>query len=915
MSKNLTRKGLAFGALVALTSSVIAGAPAVAADSVVLEPTLGTSYNTILGEDFKLTSLFTAAAQQGAETQKFRIVDTEKKLDITNGTDLDNAYNGTYSADVTGNDTDATVNRTAADGIYILEGGSAVGPAKDVLRLVSAGATSTFSVTVQSWLDFDGDNVIDTGEAASTVRTVKFVKASEVVSTTTITAPMVGDTTLTATLEFNDINNEQLPAATVGLLFRKGNDTGLASGPADTNFIDTNGITWSATDKFKYVSTGALATAFAAGDIVLAKALYKSVGTPAAADTIGSTVYATVAKRTVTTVTSDIVRSVNAKTDATNVGTNSASQEVNRNKEFEFKITAKDDSVTPKGVAGLAVKISVYASNWSSISSSPTSANPVSLGSGSTDKKITVNGTTYTDTTKLPGYSTTVATIAATTDADGVAKVKIQTANFVVGDHVSAKFVVENFTKYVSARSVDPSYSAHIANASTGVGTTDGVAAAVNVVVVDQFGGAPADGTYDARAVWSSNGQATAASTAASSTTKAVVGGKATLSILDNGTGVGTNVYAIKASKLADGGGYASDIAIDDLEVNIKAASDLVPGKITSTGIYDSDTKVYANAGPTSLNLNDAKTYDSRLVLGDAPTVGNSIALSGVVSTSNLTPIEGAALTIAGSGLQFIKNGATIYGKDSLTVYTDASGNWAIDVASNKAGKQTLTLTSGSVSQVVTVTFKAAGADTGAALTLDAPANVLPGRTLTLTATLADKYGNGVDTDANVSSGSSVSRTVSVAWSGPGLISGTLPTAFDADGKLTVKVLLGATETGSGVFTVKYDRNNDGDYDDTASTVASPDITKTATVTVGAAPVVVAPTKANVVAKTKAFSVSVSGNASAKNVVVKVAGKTVATLKGSASAKTYTVKATKGSKKVTVYVGGKLIATKTVSVK
>jgi hypothetical protein len=908
MSKNLTRKGLAFGALVALTSSVFAGAPALAADSVTLEPAKGTSYNIILGEYFDLNSYFTAAAQQGAETQKFRIVDTEKKLTLGTGNTAVDTASATFASEANAANDDAGTNLVAADGIYVVEGGAVVGPTKDTLRLETA-ATATFSVTVQSWLDFDGDNLIDTGEAASTVRTIKFVKPSEVTATTTVTAPMVGDTTIEATLEFNDINNEQLTAANTGVKVTTGNGSEI-TGTASQTLVKN--VAWSATDKFLYETSGTPTTAFAAGDLIKVQPLWKAGSAPAATDTIGSAVYATVAKRTIQTVTADIVRSVNAKTDATNVGTDSATQEVNRNKEFEFKITAKDDSVTPKGIAGLAVKISVYSSNFADISSAPAAANSVSLGSGSTDKKIIVNGTTYTDATKLPGYSTTVATIAATTDADGVAKVKIQTANFVVGDHVSAKFVVENFTKYVSAVSVDPSYSAHIANAETGVGTTDGVAAAVNVVVVDQFGGAPADGTWDARAVWSSNGQATTASTAASSTTKAVVGGKATLSILDNGTGVGTNVYAIKASKLADGGGYGTTVDIDDLEVNIKAAADLVAGKITSTGTYDSTTKIYANDGPTSLNLNDAKTYDSRLVLGDAPTVSNSIALSGVVSTANLTPIEGAALTISGAGIQFKKNNVTIYGKDSLTVYTNASGQWAIDVASNKAGKQTLTLTSGSVSQIVTVTFKVADADTGTALTLDAPAYVAPGRTLTLTAILTDKYGNGVDTDANSVSGSSVSRTVSVAWSGPGLVSGLLPTAFDADGKVTVKVLLGATETGSGVFTVKYDRNNDGDYTDVAATVASPDIVKTATVTVGTAPA--AASTVAISASTGKFYTSVT-NAAGKKVVVKVAGKFVKSFTGTAAKKTLVTKTTKGSKKVTVFVGGKLVATKTINVR
>jgi hypothetical protein len=55
MSKNLTRKGLAFGALVALGSSVIAGAPAHAAGELNLQPSTGSSYGTIIGETFKLS--------------------------------------------------------------------------------------------------------------------------------------------------------------------------------------------------------------------------------------------------------------------------------------------------------------------------------------------------------------------------------------------------------------------------------------------------------------------------------------------------------------------------------------------------------------------------------------------------------------------------------------------------------------------------------------------------------------------------------------------------------------------------------------------------------------------------------------------------------------------------------------------
>ena len=56
MSNNLTRKSLAFGALVALASSAIAGTPAQAAGEVVFAPSTGTSYNTFLDGSLKLTA-------------------------------------------------------------------------------------------------------------------------------------------------------------------------------------------------------------------------------------------------------------------------------------------------------------------------------------------------------------------------------------------------------------------------------------------------------------------------------------------------------------------------------------------------------------------------------------------------------------------------------------------------------------------------------------------------------------------------------------------------------------------------------------------------------------------------------------------------------------------------------------------
>jgi hypothetical protein len=145
---------------------------------------------------------------------------------------------------------------------------------------------------------------------------------------------------------------------------------------------------------------------------------------------------------------------------------------------------------------------------------------------------------------------------------------------------------------------------------------------------------------------------------------------------------------------------------------------------------------------------------------------------------------------------------------------------------------------------------------------------------------------------------------LSVAITGPGSNTAVAATT-DADGKISFKLIFGSNDNGTASVKVTYDADGD-------ATVYAP-VVVTKTILVGTAAVV--STTAAIAGSTKRFFVSVTGNSTAKNVVIKVAGKTFKTLKGSTAKKTYLVAAPKGSHKVTVYVGGKLIATKTISVK
>ena len=87
MSKNLTRKGLAFGALVALGASVIAGAPASAAgltdtSFVSLAPETGTEYAIIAGAGNVFSLAANEASTVQAGTLKFLVSSDSVSLSV-----------------------------------------------------------------------------------------------------------------------------------------------------------------------------------------------------------------------------------------------------------------------------------------------------------------------------------------------------------------------------------------------------------------------------------------------------------------------------------------------------------------------------------------------------------------------------------------------------------------------------------------------------------------------------------------------------------------------------------------------------------------------------------------------------------------------------------------------------------------
>jgi len=215
MSKNLTRKGIAFGALVALGTSIFAAAPAHAIDPVSLDPTAGTSYSTILGESFSLTSLATSASRLGNEKLNFIVTDASSILNIgaTAGAPAVTGYTPGTATGSAALDTNKQID---------FEASTNVAPLSNVIALKAAAAGS---VTIQAYEDYNGNHKLDAGETASAIRTVTFVAVANVTATTAITNPIAGDTTATAKISFDGLNNEQINQAHVATSFTKGDGT------------------------------------------------------------------------------------------------------------------------------------------------------------------------------------------------------------------------------------------------------------------------------------------------------------------------------------------------------------------------------------------------------------------------------------------------------------------------------------------------------------------------------------------------------------------------------------------------------------------------------------------------------------------------------------------------------------------
>jgi trimeric autotransporter adhesin len=901
MSKNLTRKGIAFGAAVALGTTLFTGAPALANTGVSIAPSAGTGNTTILGENFTVKATIGSLVPASAfKTLKFRVTNSAEAA-LTYAAET-TSQTGTLTRDGSA----ASTSTGTSDVVYEANAGESVN-ATGTLSIKTSATVAT-SVTVVAFLDADGGDDLDSGEIQTAAYEVKFVKAADAGITTVISQPEIGDTTLKATITSSIINVGQIGTNNIRVQFGKysgstaaiaeqtntytygtlvATDTDADSGEKSVLDVDTEAER--TVESNTVVGNNVTAGSFAA------QAIWSPIPGTTAYVKIGSESVKSAAAAKVSFLGTD--RSVAALTATENV----TSQGIIRKDytgEVVLTVTLRDSD--KKVLAGRTVR----------------------LVHDDTDTVGTfkINGKSVSDT------ATTDATFEVVSDASGIAKFVVSSSTAAATSQLDVESLtsegvnlLQSFTG--SALRFDWNSATYTAVHKDGEATTravnKGSAYNFSVLVVDQWKKPLTSAAYRI--------QADVTGRSVTTLYGDLSAGAATFAIADGALASDTATVTFSAWQQNKSTGWTAsspDIAdpgtAGTLTLNYYTQTDVVALEKDGTASADLSARAALNATvavDTRLSNSAATTFVTSGANGD-----QQVNITGTVKHASTGVLKAGALVTVSGDASILFNVGNVFAFGSLT-YFDADGTLAINAYSNKIQSgSVVTVAAGGVSTTTAISFTGGPTDIGTVLEISAPTYVQAGSTLQATIKVLDKFGNGVDTDITATdwddSGSNGGAAAGeddvpfeVSYSGPGIVFGAgLPTATGSDGTAKVSALLGSTETGSITISVKY-----AGADGVLGGASTDDLTATKIIGVGTAPAALA--TANVAGSTKRFFVSVDGNTSARNVVVKVAGKTFRTLKGSTAKKSYAVAAPKGTHKVTVFVGGKLIATRTISVK
>ena len=779
MTNIVTRKGLAFGALVALASTAIAGAPAHAAGELNVVPSAGTSYNALAGTVFNLKTTFAPGFIPNDYAQLKYIVAADANSGIhaaanTSARTAAQAAAGTAAA-------------VSASSVAITATGAG-SLTSNYLGLVADTTTVTTTATVTAFVDANNDGAVTAGEW-NTVKTVTFKKVADIAPVVTLTAAATGDTSAKATVNWGDLNVEQINASAA-----YGVATGSTNSSLGLEIKSTQNSTFAAATYASGTFTRSGLTALVSGDVVTAQAVYATntftTGDAYTSVALGTAATSTASARTIninTGLVANLVKGNDAlATSATTVAATTGGV-VRTNGSFTASVVTKDTASTPAVKAGVAVTGSVLGT-YTALRAATSSLTEIS---------VTVNGTKYTSSADLAA-----ATFALTTDANGVASLNVSSTGLAAGDTLIPTFKAQNLTASVATTQTNATYAVSDDNASTVVATNKNTAATLTYSVKDQFGLLSA--RTNERLVVSASNAVTATQYIA------VSAGKATFSVTPatDSTATVSVTSTIEISNNNNGTitwsttGAGTDAVTNSVNVRAAAYSfATAPAVAEVAGVaYNSST----NYKQTITQVNQADTAATGYVAPASNTTYAKITLTG----SN----AGESITASGSGVFVSVDGAAVAADKATKVAQTAAV--VVYVASNTVGTKTVTITNGTVSATVDVVFVSAAAaeSTATAFAVAVTAAAQSGRAIDATVTVTDKWGNPVaDFDATA--------TVSGVALVNGAASANITT--DANGKATVKLSAGVNDLGDAVVTFSdNDSNTTTDVTAVAKTVS-----------------------------------------------------------------------------------------------
>lgn len=792
MSKNLTRKGLAFGALVALGASVIAGTPAQAATPLASAVTTsydGTGLSVIEGTDFDVaTSIANDYDYYNPTTETFGPVDLETYTiktcthvswnegpDVWYCDDFDFDYNvvvaeGSLTDNAGGGwnevgDTDVYESDNV-DQMYSTAGLLEWTASSTAANVSNNDAAANFSidpiaadtsVVFTPFIDIDEDGNKDANEPYGSATTINFLNNT--------------GTVLSAVLSGTRTSNTDQDLKTV------------VTGPTGTNMYQME-------DDLEVITSRSATVWFEQllerSDANVADTDTYNVGT----GYYSSRVYGLNNSTAFSAQTSEvIVGQVSLDSKITDIDFDvQASANMTENGEVRsgtksFDISAQlytadgsddgsDYDVYAK--AGQSVKFTAYLD-----------------GAQAEGSEIKINGTVITDS----GVSVTVPS-----DAKGVAKVAITSKNGDAADAISVyaetltadgTYSTGTYDWYWNDAYIDNIWETHdLGRSDVVVGTVRNGQVTLNYEVTDQFAQPFSKAGFEYRVHLYDDGD----SETDIDVTAPLVNGKASITFNNQDLpGVSYDVYA----------------EIDERELNVLSPSWTYDALEWSYWTYI-EVNHSATTGAVSVELDQRdgleiahrEFFNYNFELGDfenTPLDSNMDEgghlnddtvndIEGYVVDANNVPLAGVPVTISSPGVQFA-DCEVYYSVNSITVYTDSYGFYEIEFFTNKAGANVFNVTSGGKSASLTLDFANPTAlHATDVLTVSAASAVQAGTATPVAVKLVDKYGNGID-----------NAEITLGLVGTGYLSATALTT--SKGAASAVLINGANDNGSSAVT------------------------------------------------------------------------------------------------------------------